>query len=102
MLVRLPRLWLSAATLVLLPLAALAQSLLDRVPANGQPWRIDSAAEVPQPLAAALQKADCRQDDVMLLTFPIELFRPAAGSRPMAIAPCRHIPIQGRAFMLDG
>jgi hypothetical protein len=87
---------------VLVAFAAQAQSPLDRIPANGQPWRVESAQDVPPALAAALQQADCRQDDVMRLTFPIELFRPSTGARAMAIAPCRHIPIQGRAFMLDG
>jgi hypothetical protein len=94
--------FLGLPVVALLALSARAQTLLDRIPADGQPWRVERAEEVPPPLAAALKQADCRQDEVMLLTFPIELFRPAAGSRAMAIAPCRHVPIQGRAFMLDG
>src|SRR5258707_2457150 len=81
---------LPAAALALLVLAARAQDAapVDRIPPDGQPWRIERAADVPPPLAAALQQAECRQDDALLSTFSIELFRPIAGSSTMAIAPC--------------
>src|SRR5262245_40703158 len=69
-------------------------------PPDGQPWRIDRATDVPPALAAALSAAECRQSDAMLVTFPIELFRPA-GSRVMAIAPCSGITLYGRAFMFE-
>src|SRR5262245_10333714 len=74
---------------------------LDRIPPDGQPWRIERAADIPPPLKAALARTDCRQSDAMLGTFPIELFRPAAGSRPMAIAPCTGLVLYSRAFLLD-
>jgi hypothetical protein len=82
-------------------LASAAQAQDPRIPPDGQPWRIDRAADVPPALAAALKQAECRQTDAMLVTFPIELFRPA-GSRVMAIAPCSGITLHGRAFVLDG
>jgi len=82
-------------------LAAHAQDLLDRIPPDGQPWRIESATDIPPQLKAALERSDCRQSEAMLLTFPIELFHPAAGARPMAIAPCTGIILYGRAFLFD-
>ena len=82
-------------------LASAAQAHDPRIPSDGQPWRIERAADVPAALASALKQTDCRQSDAMLLTFPIELFRPA-GSRMMAIAPCSGITLYGRAFMFDG
>jgi hypothetical protein len=78
-----------------------AQGPLDRIPPDGQPLRIDRAADIPPPLKAALERTDCRQSEAMLGTFPIELFRPAAGSRPMAIVPCIGLVLSGRAFLLD-
>jgi hypothetical protein len=80
--------------------AAHAQDPLERIPANGQPWRIERFADVPPPLATALKQADCRQSEAMMVTFPIELFRPA-GARPMAIVPCSGITLYGRAFMFE-
>jgi len=82
-------------------LTAHAQDLFDRVPPDGQPWSIERAADIPPPLAAALAQAGCRQHDAMLLTFPIEIFRPAAGARPMAIVPCSGIVLHGRAFLFE-
>jgi hypothetical protein len=80
--------------------ASNAQDPLERIPADGQPWRIERFADVPPALAAALKQADCRQSEAMMVTFPIELFRPA-GARPMAIAPCSGITLYGRAFMFE-
>jgi hypothetical protein len=82
------------AALTLLSTAAQAQN----IPPDGQPLRIERAADVPPALAAALQQAACRQSEAMLVTFPIELFRPT-GSRVMAIAPCIGIVLYGRAFV---
>jgi hypothetical protein len=88
-----------------LPILALlvttAQAQDPRIPSDGQPWRIDRAADIPPALAAALKDTECRQSDAMLVTFPIELFRPA-GARVMAIAPCSGITLYGRAFAFDG
>jgi len=81
-------------------LASAAQAQDPRIPPDGQPWRIDRAADVPPALAATLKQAECRQTDAMLVTFPIELFRPA-GSRVMAIAPCSGITLYGRAFTFE-
>ena len=89
----------SLPTLALLLTVAQAQD--PRIPPDGQPWRIDRAADVPPALADTLKQTECRQSDAMLVTFPIELFRPA-GSRVMAIAPCSGITLHGRAFMFDG
>src|SRR5712671_6697099 len=87
----------AAAALALLVLAARAQDAapLDRIPPDGQPWRIERAADIPPTLATALRQADCRQDDATLSTFPVELFRPLAGSTPMAIAPCAGLRLTG-------
>src|SRR5215467_4286990 len=93
-----PPLPLSAFALLALPLTAQAQDL--RIPPDGQPWRIERAADVPPALAAALEQTECRQSDAMLVTFPIELFRPA-GALVMAIAPCSGVTLYGRAFVLD-
>jgi len=83
----------------LMALAASAAHAQDpRIPPDGQPWRIERAADVPPALAAALKQAECRQSDAMMLTFPIELFRPK-GSHAMAIAPCIGITLYGRAFV---
>src|SRR5258705_11846231 len=70
---------LPAAALALLVLAARAQDAapVDRIPPDGQPWRIERAADIPPPLPAALQQADCRQDDARLSPFPLGLFPPA-------------------------
>jgi len=91
------------AALALLVLAAHAQdaSSIDRIPPDGQAWRIERAADIPPPLKAALERTGCRQSEAMLGTFPIELFRPAAGSRAMAIAPCTGLVLYSRAFLLD-
>lgn len=85
---------------VLLALAAHAQDA-DRVPPDGQTWRIERVADIPPRLLAAMQQADCRQADATLLVFPIDIFRPAPGYRPMAIVPCSGIVLYGRAFLLD-
>jgi len=90
---------LSAFGLLALFLTA-AHAQDPRIPPDGQPWRIERAADVPPALAAALKQAECRQSEAMLLTFPIELFRPA-GSRVMAIAPCSGVTLHGRAFVFD-
>jgi hypothetical protein len=90
-----------ACSLVFLALLTSAQAQDPRIPPDGQPWRIDRAADVPPALAAALREAECRQSDAMMITFPIELFRPAS-SRVMAIAPCSGITLYGRAFVFDG
>ena len=80
--------------------AAQAQDPLERIPANGQPWRIERLADVPPTLAAALKQADCQQSEAMMATFPIELFRPT-GARPMAIAPCSGWRLFGRAYVFE-
>ena len=90
-----------AATLAVCILATQAQPLLDRIPPNGQSLRVDRSGDLPATFVAAFRRADCRQDDAMLFTFPIELFRPSASSRPMMIAPCAGIVLSGRAFLLD-
>jgi hypothetical protein len=102
------RIALAAATLALAALAARAQDAFppDRIPPGGQSWRIERLDDVPPRLVAALKQADCRQDAVMLSAFPIELFRPSAGSLVMAIAPCAGTAasgrvLSGRAFVLD-
>jgi hypothetical protein len=91
---------LQSVTCSLALLTSAAQAQDPRIPPDGQSWRIERAADVPPALAAALKQAECRQSDAMLLTFPIELFRPA-GSRVMVIAPCSGITLYGRAFVLD-
>ena len=90
-----------ACSLTILVLLAPAQAQDQRIPADWQPWRIERAGYIPPALADALKQAECRQSDAMLVTFPIELFRPA-GSRVMAIAPCSGITLYGRAFVFDG
>ena len=79
---------------------ARAQDPLDRIPPAGQPWRIERVADVPPALAAALKQADCGQSEAMMVTFPIELFRPA-GARPMVIVPCSGITLYGRAYVFE-
>jgi hypothetical protein len=81
--------------------AAHAQGPLDHIPPDGPAWRIERAADIPPPLKAAITRAECAQNDTMLATFPIELFRPAAGSRAMAIVPCVGVTLFGRAFLFD-
>jgi hypothetical protein len=90
-----------ACSLAMLALTLTAAQAQDpRIPPEGQSWRIERAADVPPALADALKQAECRQSDAMLVTFPIELFRPAS-SRVMAIAPCSGITLHGRAFVFD-
>jgi hypothetical protein len=93
----------AAAMLGLFEPCAHAQhpALIDRVPPNGQSLRIDRTADLPATFVAAFRRADCRQDDTMLFTFPIELFRPGTSSRPMMIVPCNGLALYGRAFVLD-
>jgi hypothetical protein len=93
----------AAGAFALLVLAARAQdgAPVDPVPPDGQPWRIERIADIPPPLAAALSQANCRQAEATLATFPIEIFRPAAGSSPMAIVPCAGIVHYGRAFVFE-
>ena len=92
-----------AARLLLLGalLAPTAQAQ-DRMPPDGQSRRIERIADIPPRLMQAIRQADCPLGEVMLFTFPIEIFRPAAGSNPMAIVPCAGIVLYGRAFLLDG
>lgn len=97
---RLTTLALSALGLLALLQAAQTQGSLDRIPPDGQPWRIERFADVPPALAAALKEADCRQSEAMMVTFPIELFRPA-GARPMAIAACSGLTLYGRAYVFE-
>src|SRR5215510_3303395 len=80
--------------------ASLAQAPLDRIPPDGQPWRIERVADVPPALAAALKQADCQQSEAMMVTFPIELFRPA-GAQPMAMVPCSGRRLFGRAYVFE-
>jgi hypothetical protein len=80
--------------------AAHAQGPLDRIPSDGQPWRIERFADVPPVLAAVLKQTDCQQSEAMMVTFPIELFRPA-GAQPMAIAPCSGWRLFGRAYVFE-
>jgi hypothetical protein len=89
--------------LALLALAAHAQSPApaDPIPPDGQPWRIERSADIPPPLASALSKSNCRQSEATLATFPIEIFRPAAGASAVAIAPCVGIVLYGRAFLFE-
>jgi hypothetical protein len=87
-------------------LTAFAQDGIDRIPPDGQAWRIERIDDAPPRLVAALKQADCRQDAAMLSLFPIELFRPSVASNPMAIAPCAGTiasgrVLSGRAFVLD-
>jgi hypothetical protein len=77
-----------------------AQPLIDRIPSSGT-LRIDRSGDLPATFAAAFKRTDCRQDDTMLFTFPIELFRPSAGSLPMMIVPCSGLALHGRAFLID-
>src|SRR5215470_939794 len=77
-----------------------AQAPFDRIPPDGQPWRIERPADVPPALAAALKQAECRQSEAMMVTFPIEFFRPT-GARPMAIVPCSGWRLYGRAYVLE-
>ena len=91
---------LSALGLLAFLQACYAQDPLDRIPPDGQPWRIERSADVPPALAAALKQADCRQSEAMMVTFPIELFRPA-GARPMAIVPCSGLTLYGRAYVFE-
>jgi len=97
---QLTHLALSALGLLAFLQASHAQAPLDRIPPDGQPWRIERTADVPPALAAALKQAECRQSEAMLVAFPIELFRPK-GSQPMAIAPCSGITLYGRAFVFE-
>lgn len=92
---------LASGALALFAAAAQAQDLPQRLPPDGEPRRIARVAEIPPPLREALRQADCRQDDAVLLAFPIELFRPAASARPMAIAPCIGLVLHGRAFVFE-
>jgi hypothetical protein len=94
-----PHLVLVGAFLCLL-LTAHAQPVLDRIPPKGSSLRIDRSGDLPATFVTAFKRADCRQDDTMLFTFPIELFRPTPGSRPMMIVPCAGTVLSGRAFLL--
>jgi len=91
---------LSALGLLAFMQAADAQDPLDRIPPDGQPWRVERFADVPPALAAALKQADCRQSEAMMVTFPMELFRPKSG-RPMAIAACSGWRLFGRAYVFE-
>jgi hypothetical protein len=97
---RLTTLALRALGLLAFLQASHAQAPLDRIPPDGQPWRIERFADVPPALAAALKQADCQQSEAMMVTFPIELFRPLGG-RPMAIAPCSGWRLFGRAYVFE-
>ena len=91
---------LSALGLLAFLQASHAQDPFDRIPPNGQPWRIERPADVPPALTAALKQADCQQSEAMMVTFPIEYFRPA-GARPMAIVPCSGWRLYGRAYVFE-
>jgi len=100
----LARLTLAAPSILgVLALAAHAQgpAPVDPTPPDGQPWRIERIADIPPSLAAALSQANCRQAEATLATFPIEIFRPAAGAKVMAIVPCVGIVHYGRAFLFE-
>jgi hypothetical protein len=97
---RLTTLAMSALGLLAFLQVSHAQAPLDRIPPDGQPWRIERVADVPPALAAALKQADCQQSEAMMVTFPIELFRPSGG-RPMAIAPCSGWRLFGRAYVFE-
>jgi hypothetical protein len=99
-LTNLTHLAISALGLLACLQAAHAQDSADRIPPDGQPWRIERLAEVPPALAAALKQAGCQQSEAMMVTFPIELFRPT-DARPMAIAPCSGWRLLGRAYAFE-
>jgi len=88
-----------AAALALVAVATHAQS--PSLPSDGRSLSIERSTDIPPPLLAAMRKAECRQDDALLLAFPIELFRPSPASSPMAIVPCAGGVLSGRAFMFD-
>lgn len=90
-----------ALAAALFVLAARAQEL-PPIPDNGQPLLIARLADIPAMLLPAIQRSGCRLGETMLATFPIHIFRPAAGSRPMATVPCAGLVLHGRAFLLDG
>jgi hypothetical protein len=91
----------AAGALLCLPVFAQEATFIDRIPPDGEPWRIERVADIPPQLLPAIRQANCRHDDATLATFPIEIFRPAAGSRPMAIVPCLGIVLYGRGFLFD-
>src|SRR5262249_34230619 len=74
-----------AAGMVLGLFAVPAHAQSPSLPPDGQSLNIERSADIPPPLLAAMRKAECRQDDALLLAFPIELFRPSPASSPMAI-----------------
>lgn len=92
----------STVALVLSVTAAHAQGALPPIPNDGQPLLIARMADLPAPLLTAMERSDCRLGETALATFPVHIFRPAAGKPPIATVTCEGDVLHGRAFLMDG
>lgn len=78
------------------------RAMLQIIPDDGMPLRIERMEDMPPKLAAALEREDCQLDDAMLLTFRVEIFRPSPVAKLIAIVPCSGVALYGRAYQFAG
>ena len=78
------------------------RAMLQIIPDDGMPLRIERVEDMPPKLAAALERDDCQFDDALLLTFRVEIFRPSPVAKLIAIVPCSGVALYGRAYQFAG
>jgi len=78
------------------------RAMVQIIPDDGMPLRIERMEDMPPKLAAALERDDCQLDDAMLSTFRVEIFRPSPVAKLLAIVPCRGVALYGRAYQFAG
>ncbi len=96
----------TALTIVLVAASSLraqepARPTLLPVPRDGQPWRIERIADIPQPLKSAIDRTHCRLDESFLHELPIKIFRPGGAVPVIAIVACEANIFYGRAFAFE-
>jgi hypothetical protein len=72
------------------------------IPDDGMPLRIERMGDMPPKLAAALERENCGLSDATLSAFPVEIFRPSAVAKLLAIVPCSGVVLYGRAYQFNG
>jgi hypothetical protein len=70
------------------------------VPSDGEPLKIEHIEDIPPQIVRAAQ-GYCQLEDSMLRDIPAVIFRPSAGSRAIAILPCKSVVGYSVAFIID-
>ena len=72
-----------------------------RLAADGEPVRFARIADIPRPLRAAIDRAECPLLDSILAQTPTVIFQPSSSHRVMAIVPCDALITYSLAFVFE-